>query len=103
MPLYMSTFDYKPAVWAELVEDPENRSETVGRFLESAGCKLKGLWYAFGTSDAVRENQKADIRFRTRPLSGTEFGSTQSNADSRSLATSSRCSPAAYMSRTFPR
>lgn len=51
MPLYMSTFDYKPEVWAELVNSPENRTEAVSRILEDAGCKLKGLWYAFGTSD----------------------------------------------------
>jgi uncharacterized protein with GYD domain len=51
MPLYMSTFDYKPEVWAELVHNPENRTETVSRLLEDAGCKLKGLWYAFGSSD----------------------------------------------------
>ena len=28
------------------------RTEAVSRILEGAGCKLKGLWYAFGTSDA---------------------------------------------------
>jgi uncharacterized protein with GYD domain len=48
MPLYMSTFTYKPEVWAELIHNPENRTETVSRMLEDAGCKLKGLWYAFG-------------------------------------------------------
>ena len=47
----MSTFDYEPEVWAELVHNPENRTETVSRILEDAGCKLKGLWYAFGRSD----------------------------------------------------
>jgi uncharacterized protein with GYD domain len=47
----MSTFDYKPEVWAELVNNPENRTETIGRLLEDAGCKLEGLWYAFGKSD----------------------------------------------------
>ncbi len=51
MPLYMSTFDYEPAVWAELIHNPENRTESVSRILEDAGCKLKGLWYAFGKSD----------------------------------------------------
>ena len=51
MSLYMSTFDYKPEVWAELISNPENRTETVSRILEDAGCKLKGLWYAFGKSD----------------------------------------------------
>jgi uncharacterized protein with GYD domain len=47
----MSTFEYKPEVWAELINSPENRTESVSRFLEDANCKLKGLWYAFGTSD----------------------------------------------------
>ena len=51
MSLYMSRFEYKPEVWSELISNPENRTETVSRLLESAGCKLKGLWYAFGQSD----------------------------------------------------
>jgi hypothetical protein len=34
MPLYMSTFEYKPEVWAELVHSPENRTETVTRILD---------------------------------------------------------------------
>jgi uncharacterized protein with GYD domain len=51
MPLYMSTFGYKSEVWAGLVKSPENREETVGQMLEEAGCKLRGLWYAFGDAD----------------------------------------------------
>jgi uncharacterized protein with GYD domain len=51
MPLYMSMFEYKPEVWAELVNIPEDRSQAVGRILDNAGCELKGLWYAFGSSD----------------------------------------------------
>jgi len=51
MPLFMSTFDYEPEVWADLVRNPENRTESVSRILADAGCKLKGLWYAFGKSD----------------------------------------------------
>jgi uncharacterized protein with GYD domain len=47
----MSTFEYTPEVWSELISHPENRTETVSRLLENAGCKLKGLWYAFGQSD----------------------------------------------------
>jgi uncharacterized protein with GYD domain len=51
MPLYMSTFGYKPEVWAELINSPENRTETVRRILENAGCELQGLWYVFGEGD----------------------------------------------------
>jgi uncharacterized protein with GYD domain len=51
MPLYMLTFGYKPEVWAGLIRSPENREEAVGRILEEAGCKLNGLWFAFGEGD----------------------------------------------------
>lgn len=51
MALYMVSFGYKPEVWAGLIKSPENRTETVSRILEDAGCKLEGLWYAFGEGD----------------------------------------------------
>jgi len=51
MPLFMSSFSYAPETWAGLIRSPENREETVGRFLAGAGCKLEGLWYAFGAQD----------------------------------------------------
>jgi len=51
MPVYMSTFGYKPEVWAGLMKSPENREQAVSRILEGAGCKLHGIWYAFGESD----------------------------------------------------
>ena len=51
MALYMVSFGYTPETWAGLVRSPENREETVARFLEGAGCKLRGLWYAFGEAD----------------------------------------------------
>ena len=41
----------EPEVWSGLIKSPENRTETVGRILEDAGCKLEGLWYAFGAND----------------------------------------------------
>jgi uncharacterized protein with GYD domain len=47
----MFTFSYTPEVWAGLVRNPENREQTVARILDEAGCKLKGLWYAFGDAD----------------------------------------------------
>lgn len=51
MSLYMVSFGYRPEVWAGLMASPENREETVARILEGAGCKLHGLWYAFGPAD----------------------------------------------------
>ena len=54
MPLYMSTFGYKPEVWAGLIKSPENREEAVSHILEEAGCKLHGLWYASARWTASR-------------------------------------------------
>ena len=51
MPQYMFTFSYTPEVWAALIRSPENREEKVGQILSDAGCKLRGLWYAFGDID----------------------------------------------------
>ena len=52
---------------------------------------------------AVRANQKRDSPVSTRPLSGMGVGSTTSNAESRSDATSSsRSASRAYRSRTLP-
>jgi hypothetical protein len=41
MSLYMSTFEYKPEVWSELIGNPENRTETVGRARER-GLQAEG-------------------------------------------------------------
>jgi uncharacterized protein with GYD domain len=51
MPHYMFTFSYTPEIWAGLIRSPENREEIVGHILEESGCKLHGLWYAFGETD----------------------------------------------------
>jgi uncharacterized protein with GYD domain len=51
MPLFMFEFSYTPEVWSGLIGSPENREEAVGRIFENAGCKLHGLWYAFGARD----------------------------------------------------
>src|SRR5271157_24012 len=51
---------------------------------------------------AVWRNQNRDSPVSTRPLSGIGVGRTTSNADSRSLATSSRRSPTSNRSRTLP-
>ncbi len=57
----------------------------------------------FGTIEAVCENQNAESPVSTRPLSGIGVGSTTSNAEIRSEATSaSSPSPASYSSRTLP-
>ncbi len=51
MPLYLVKFSLTPEAWAKLIKEPEDRRETVGRLLETAGGKLHGFWYAFGDQD----------------------------------------------------
>ena len=50
----------------------------------------------------MRSNQNRESAVSTLPLSGIGVGSTTSNADMRSDATSSSRSPNPYSSRTFP-
>ena len=51
MALYLTRFSYTPETWARLMDRPEDRREAARRYIESAGGKLHGFWYAFGTYD----------------------------------------------------
>jgi len=51
MPLYLSKFSYTPETWARLIAHPEDRRQAARQYIESAGGKLHGFWYAFGTHD----------------------------------------------------
>ena len=51
MPLYLTRFSYTPATWAKLIQNPEDRRVAAARYIEAAGGKLLGFWYAFGEND----------------------------------------------------
>src|SRR5436190_5556501 len=69
--------------------------------VDRPSSRSRSRW--FRTIELVRANQNADSPARTRPLSGISVGSTTSNVEMRSLATSSsRSSSSRYSSRTFP-
>ncbi|SFT46902.1 GYD domain-containing protein [Arthrobacter sp. ov118] len=51
MPLYLSKFSYTPETWARLINSPEDRRKAAQAYIESAGGKLHGFWYAFGSHD----------------------------------------------------
>jgi len=51
MPLYLSKFSYTPETWARLMAHPEDRAKAARTYIEAAGGKLHGFWYAFGTHD----------------------------------------------------
>jgi len=51
VPLYLVKFSLTPEAWANLIKQPEDRREVVGRLLEAVGGKLHGFWYAFGDQD----------------------------------------------------
>ena len=86
--------DHDPA--AQLVRRP--RAHAAGSVAGSGAQQVVGH-----DGRRVRPNQKRDRPVSTRPLSGTGVGSTTSNAEMRSDATSSsRSSSSAYRSRTLP-
>jgi len=51
MPLYLTRFSYTPATWTRLIDNPEDRRKAAQSYIESAGGKLHGFWYAFGAHD----------------------------------------------------
>jgi uncharacterized protein with GYD domain len=51
MPLYLTRFSYTPETWARLIGNPEDRRDAAKAYIESAGGKLHGFWYAFGEHD----------------------------------------------------
>jgi len=53
MPLYMTQFAYTPEAWTALVRSPEDRSEAVGRLLESMGGRLLSYYNSFGEYDGM--------------------------------------------------
>jgi uncharacterized protein with GYD domain len=51
MPMYLTRFSYTPETWAKLIKNPEDRRAAGKQYIESAGGKLHGFWYAFGEHD----------------------------------------------------
>ena len=51
MPLYLSSFSYRPETWERLISNPEDRRDAARSYIESTGGKLHGFWYAFGRHD----------------------------------------------------
>lgn len=53
MPYYLVQAAYTPEAWARLVENPEDRRESLRAMAERAGGALHGSWLAFGDYDVV--------------------------------------------------
>lgn len=53
MPLYLGRFRYSAEAIKAMVEDPQDRGAAATQAAESLGCKLHGIWWAFGEHDGV--------------------------------------------------
>lgn len=53
MPYYLVQASYTPEAWARLVENPEDRRESLRAMTERAGGSLHGSWLAFGDYDVI--------------------------------------------------
>ena len=51
MPQYLTRFSYTPETWARLIKNPEDRRDAARQYVEKAGGKLHGFWYALGEHD----------------------------------------------------
>jgi uncharacterized protein with GYD domain len=53
VPLYLGRFKYSAEAIKAMIEKPHDRGATAAEAAESLGCKLHGIWWAFGEHDGV--------------------------------------------------
>jgi uncharacterized protein with GYD domain len=53
MPLYLGRFKYSAEAIKAMIENPHDRGAIAAQAAESLGCKLHGMWWAFGEHDGV--------------------------------------------------
>lgn len=53
MPLYLGRFKYSADAIKAMIENPQDRGAVAAETAESLGCKLHGIWWAFGDHDGV--------------------------------------------------
>ena len=53
MPLYLGRFKYSAEAIKAMIENPHDRGAVAAKAAESLGCKLHGIWWAFGEHDGV--------------------------------------------------
>jgi uncharacterized protein with GYD domain len=51
MPMYLGRFSYSREAVKAMIENPEDRGAAARAAAESLGCKLEGIWFAFGEFD----------------------------------------------------
>jgi uncharacterized protein with GYD domain len=51
MPMYLGRFSYSHEAVKAMVANPQDRAAAARAASESLGCKLHGLWFAFGEFD----------------------------------------------------
>jgi len=53
VPLYLGRFKYSAEAIKAMIENPHDRGAVAAEAAESLGCKLQGIWWAFGEHDGV--------------------------------------------------
>jgi uncharacterized protein with GYD domain len=53
VPLYLGRFKYSAEAIKAMIENPHDRGAVAAEAAESLGCKLHGIWWAFGQHDGA--------------------------------------------------
>jgi uncharacterized protein with GYD domain len=53
VPLYLGRFKYSAEAIKAMIENPHDRGAVAAEAAASLGCKLHGIWWAFGERDGV--------------------------------------------------
>jgi uncharacterized protein with GYD domain len=53
VPLYLGRFKYSAEAIKAMIDNPHDRGAVAEEAAASLGCKLQGIWWAFGEQDGV--------------------------------------------------
>src|SRR5213076_165092 len=53
VPLYLGRFKYSADAIRAMIENPQDRGAAATQAAETLGCKLHGIWWAFGDHDGM--------------------------------------------------
>lgn len=67
MPVYLMRFSYTPETWSRLIQNPEDRRDAAGAYIEQVGGALHGFWYGFGEYDGYAIFEAPDNVSMTAP------------------------------------
>jgi uncharacterized protein with GYD domain len=85
--MYLTRFSYTPETWKRMIANPEDRRKAATAYIESAGGKLHGFWYAYGSHDGFNLWEAPDNVAMASVLLAIGSGGSVTNMETTVLLT----------------